>query len=60
VRRVGEQPAEAGGGRGTRGLTGQHPLGVRLGAVLAHEGEDDGQVGGTRGARRDAGPGTGN
>ena len=60
VRRVGEQPAEAGGRRGPGGLPGQHPLGVGLGAVLAHQGEHGGQVGGTRGARRDAGPGTGN
>ena len=30
------------------------------GAVLPYQGEHGGQVGGTRGARRDAGPGTGN
>ena len=56
VRRVGEQAAEAGRGRGPGGLTGQHPLGVRLGAVLAHQREDGGQVVGSRRARDDAGP----
>ena len=58
--RSGEQPPKADGGRGAGGLTGQHPLGLGVGAVLAHQGEHGGQVCGTRGARRDAGPGTGN
>ena len=54
--RVVEQAAEAGGGRVQPGVAGEDVLRVRIGPVLAHEGEHGRQVRGTRGARDDAGP----
>jgi hypothetical protein len=51
-----EQPAETRRRRVQAGVAGQDVLGVGVGAVLADQREDGGQVLGTRRARRDAGP----
>ena len=51
--------AEARRRRVQAGVPGEDVLGVRVGAVLSHESEDSGQVGGTRGARHHARPRTG-
>ena len=56
MRRVGQQRAEPLGRRGPRGLPGQHPLGVGLGAVLAHQREHGGEVVRPRDAALHAGP----
>jgi hypothetical protein len=54
VPRILEQPAEPGGGGVEPGVAGQDVLGVRVGAVLADERQDGGQVGRARCARDDA------
>ena len=60
VVRVGQQPAEPGSAAVSSGAwPREHPLGVRLGPVLADEREDGGQVVGARRARHHAGPRTG-
>jgi hypothetical protein len=54
-----EQPAETGRCRVQARVARQDVLGVGVGAVLPHETEDGGQIGGTRDARRHARPETG-
>jgi hypothetical protein len=54
-----EQPAEARRRGVEPRVSGEDVLGVGVGAVLADERENSGQVGGTRCARDDAGPRTG-
>jgi hypothetical protein len=51
VVRVLEQPVEARGRRVQAGVPGEDVLGVRVGAVLAHEGEHRRQIGDSRRAR---------
>jgi hypothetical protein len=59
VPRITEQPSEPDRGRSRRGMTGEDVFGVRLGAVLADQRENSGQVRGTRSARHHTGPRTG-